>query len=135
MNKIDESTYSLKLQKKKLKNLIAKKKRIEFLRHLWWKFPKFQNDLKWKKPKGKDNKMRLKLKGYPPVVQIGYGTPNIIKNLHPSGYKPIVISNIKDFENLDPSKHIVYIASSVGLKKRMELIKFAEEHGFKVANA
>jgi len=130
-----EKSTSLEFQRKKLKKLIAKKRKIEFLRHLWWKFPKFQNDLKWKKPKGKDNKMRLKLKGYPPVVQIGYGTPNIIKNLHPSGYKPVVISNVKDLEDLDPTKHIIYIAGSIGLKKRIELIKLAKERGFRIANA
>jgi len=130
-----EKSNSSEFQRRKLKKLIAKKRKIEFLRHLWWKFPKFQNDLKWKKPKGKDNKMRLKLKGYPPVVQIGYGTPNIIKNLHPSGYKSVVVSNVKDFKDLNPTKHIIYIASSVGLKKRIELIKLAKECGFRIANA
>ena len=122
-------------ERRRIQRKISKKLRMEFLRHLWWKFPKFQNDLKWKKPKGKDNKMRLKLKGYPPVVQVGYRTPNDIRGLHPSGLTPVTVSNVKDLENLDPSKHIVYISGTVGLKKRFELIREAQRRGFRVANA
>ncbi|MEM1607919.1 MAG: 50S ribosomal protein L32e [Ignisphaera sp.] len=106
----------------------------EFLRWLWWKFAKFENNLKWKRPRGKDNPVRLALKGYPPKASIGYGTPNEIKDLHPSGLKPVVVANVADLNKLDPSKHIVYIASSVGLKKRLELVKLAKSKGLKVAN-
>lgn len=128
------------LKQRNLARLIAKRKALikrkkpEFLRHLWWKFIKFQNDLKWKRPRGKDNKMRLKLKGYPPVVSAGYGTPDELRYLHPSGLIPVTVSSVKDLEKLDPKKHIVYIASTVGLKKRLELVKVAQEKGFKVAN-
>lgn len=109
-------------------------KKPEFLRWLWWKFAKFENNLKWKRPRGKDNPVRLSLKGYPPKASIGYGTPNEIKDLHPSGLKPVVVANATELNKLDPSKHIVYIASTVGLKKRLELIKLAKSKGLKVAN-
>ncbi len=112
-----------------------KHKKPEFLRWLWWKFAKFQNDLKWKRPRGKDNKMRLKLKGYPPLVSVSYSMPSDLRFLHPSGLAPVTVSSVKDLEKLDPSKHIVYISSTVGLKKRIELVKLAKEKGFKVANA
>jgi len=123
-----------KLTKERIIRLIRLKKKPEFLRHLWWKFKKFQNNLKWKKPRGKDNPMRLKLKGYPPVVSVGYRTPKIIRGLHPTGLKPVVIHNIKELENLDPTKVIVYVASTISLKKRVEIIAKARELGFKVAN-
>ncbi len=111
-----------------------KAKKPEFYRHLWWKKPKFANDPKWRKPKGLDNKMRLKLKGYPPVVQVGYRGPALVRGLHPVGLKPVVVHSIKELSNLDPGKHIIYIASTVGLKKRIEIEKEAIARGFKVAN-
>lgn len=114
--------------------MIKRKIRRDFLRSLWWKFPKFKNDPKWRKPKGRDNKLRLRIKGYPPVVEVGYRTSNVIRHRHPSGLYPVVISSHKDLENLDPGRHIVYISSSVGLKKRIELLNILKEKGFRIAN-
>ncbi|MEM0379807.1 MAG: 50S ribosomal protein L32e [Desulfurococcaceae archaeon] len=112
-----------------------KSKTPEFLRYLYWKKPKFRNEPKWRKPKGIDNKMRLKLKGYPPLVEIGYRGPRKVRGLHPSGKVPVVVHSIKDIEKLDPGKHIIYISSSVGLKKREMLVKSILEKGFEIANA
>ncbi|MEM4618859.1 MAG: 50S ribosomal protein L32e [Desulfurococcaceae archaeon] len=111
-----------------------KSKTPEFLRYLYWKKPKFRNEPKWRKPKGIDNKMRLKLKGYPPLVEIGYRGPRKVRGLHPSGKVPVVVHSIKDIEKLDPGKHIIYISSSVGLKKREMLVKSILEKGFEIAN-
>ncbi|MGC9148648.1 MAG: 50S ribosomal protein L32e [Sulfolobales archaeon] len=119
---------------RKLQKLIKKKSRKEFLRSLWWKFDKFKNNLKWRKPKGRDNKMRLRIKGYPPIVEVGYRTNKEIRGRHPSGLYPVVISSSKDIEKLDPGKHIVYIASGVGFRKKIELINILKERGFKIAN-
>ncbi len=128
MSRIEDLEKLLKLRKK------LKSKKPEFLRHLWWKKPKFKNDPKWRKPKGLDNKMRLKLKGYPPVVEVGYRSPRKVRGLHPSGRVPVVVHSVKELEELDPDKHIIYIGSSVGLKKRVEIMRIAFEKGFKVAN-
>jgi len=119
---------------RKIQERVGGKKRVEFLRTLWWKFPKFENNLKWVKPKGKDNKMRLRIKGYPPIAEVGYRTPSSIRGLHPSGLEPVVIANPKDLEGLDPKRHIIYIASTLGSRKRSEVLKIAVERGFKVAN-
>lgn len=105
-----------------------------FYRHLWWKKPKFRNNPCWRKPKGIDNKMRLKLKGYPPLVEVGYRSPRLARDLHPCGRKPVVVSSVEELNKLNPSVHVVYIGSTVGLRKRMELSKLALEKGFKVIN-
>lgn len=120
---------------KKIKELIARKKKPEFYRNQWWKFWKFENKLKWKKPKGIDNPMRLKLKGYPPVVSVGYRTPKIIRGLHPSGRRPVVIHNIAELEGLNPEEVIVYVSGKVGLRKREAIVRAALERGFVIANA
>ncbi len=106
----------------------------EFHRYLWWKKPAFKNDLKWRKPKGIDNKARLKLKGYPPLVEVGYRAPRAVRGLHPTGLKPVVVHSLSELEGLDPLKHIVYVASTTGLRNKLKIVEEAEKRGFKVAN-
>jgi len=116
------------------KKLIEKKLKLRFYRNKWWKFSKFRNDPKWRRPRGKDNPMRLRLKGLPPIASSGYGTPAAIRGLHPSGLEPAVVSSLRDLSGLDPSRNIVYISSTVGLRKRLEIVRKAQEMGFRVAN-
>ena len=118
----------------KVKRMIAKKPRIRFLRNKWWKFWKFTNDPKWRRPKGEDNPMRLRLKGHPPVVSVGYRTPKVIRGLHPSGRRPVVVHSLKELAELNPAEVIIYVGGTVGKRKRAELINKARELGFLVAN-
>lgn len=118
---------------KKLK-LIRSKRRIKFLRHQWWKFWKFVNNPRWRRPRGNDNPLRLRLKGMPPRVSSGFGTPKEIRGLHPSGLRPVVVYAVRDLENLDPAKVIVYVGRTVGRRKKAEILTKAKELGIVVAN-
>jgi len=113
---------------------LLKQRKPEFLRYLWWKFPKFINQYAWRRPKGNDNKMRLHIKGYPPSVNVGYGSPSEVRGLHPSGLEPIIVHNVKELQGLDPRRHIIYIAHTVGLRKRLEILRKAKKLGLRVAN-
>ncbi|MEM4475632.1 MAG: eL32 family ribosomal protein, partial [Fervidicoccaceae archaeon] len=73
-------------------------------------------------------------KGYPPIVKEGYRSARLIRGLHPSGLIPVVIANLKDAESLSPDKHVIYISSTVGLRKRVELERVLKERGFRIAN-
>ena len=116
------------------RRLAGRSGKPRFVRYLSWRFWKFERREYWRKPKGNDNKMRLQLKGYPPIVKSGYGTDSRIRGLHPSGLKPVVVSSVKEIERLDPERHIIYIASAVSVRKAMEIRRAALERGFRVAN-
>jgi large subunit ribosomal protein L32e len=112
---------------------IQKKKMPDFVRSDSWKVKRLE-DSGWRKPKGLDNKMRIQRKGWPPIVKIGYRKIKLARYLHPSGLKEVLVHNKNELEGLDPEKHIVRIASSVGRKKRIEIIEEAQKLGLKIAN-
>ena len=89
---------------------------------------------KWRKPKGMHSKLRRhkKAKGFMP--QPGYGSPKTLRYLHPSGFEEVIVFNIKDLEKINPSKQACRIASVVGKKKRVEIMKKTEELKIKVLN-
>ncbi|MCE4618880.1 MAG: 50S ribosomal protein L32e [Desulfurococcales archaeon] len=130
----EEVVARLKEKRKLQRKLAKRREKPVFRRYLSWRFWKFERREYWRKPKGNDSKMRLQLKGYPPIVKVGYGTPAELRGLHPSGLVPVRVSSVRDLEGLDPEKHIVVIASTVGLRKRLALVGEARARGFKVAN-
>ncbi|MCE4628020.1 MAG: 50S ribosomal protein L32e [Desulfurococcales archaeon] len=122
-------------ERRKLQRKLAKRRnKPEFRRYLSWRFWKFERREYWRKPKGNDSKMRLQIKGYPPIVKVGYGTEASLRHLHPSGLKPVIVHNAKELEGLDPKEHIVVIAGSVGLRKRLQIVEAARAKGFRIAN-
>ncbi|MEB3806876.1 MAG: 50S ribosomal protein L32e [Desulfurococcales archaeon] len=130
----EEALKGLRERRKLQKKLAKRREKPVFRRYLSWRFWKFERREYWRKPKGNDSKMRLQIKGYPPIVKVGYGTPSDLRGLHPSGLKPARVASTRDLEELDPEKHIVVIASTVGLRKRNTLVREALARGFKVAN-
>lgn len=107
-------------------------KRPKFLRSETWKHKSFKNDPKWRKPKGKDNKMRMKRSGKQPLVSVGYRGPKEVRGTHASGLKEVMISNPGQIEGLE--NVIVRINASVGNKKKIEIVKKAVMSNLKIAN-
>jgi large subunit ribosomal protein L32e len=88
----------------------------------------------WKKPRGLQSKVRLKLNGYRKPISSGYSSPKIVRGLHPSGLKAIKVSNINDLTKIDIKKEGAMILSNVGKLKRYEIVKKAIELKIKILN-
>ena len=89
---------------------------------------------KWRAPKGKQNKLRqhqLSKGNYP---NPGYGSPKSLKFLHPSGFQEVMIRNLKDLEKINSEKQAIRIASAIGRKKKLQIMKVAEERKLKILN-
>src|SRR3990170_4134244 len=78
----------------------AKNKKPEFLRQESWRYSKLSES--WRRPRGLDNKMRRKIKGWPPTVSTGYKGPKAARGLHPSGYREVLVHNAKEVAEVDP---------------------------------
>ena len=93
-------------------------------------------DESWRKPKGGDSKVRKKKKGKPRMPTVGFRVPKAVRGLLRDGTKPVLIHNVKELESLKDEKEeiTVIIASTVGKRKRQEIIKKAKELGLKIYN-
>ncbi len=123
----------------------AEENRI-LLRRLKKKKPRFLNLARywrlgavksWRKPRGIDNKQRLKLKSRPKQPVIGYKNPDEIRGLHPSGKRPVIVHNVKelrDVANRYGNEVIIYIAGAVGGRKRAAIREEAQKLGLNLAN-
>jgi len=109
-----------------------KEKKPPFVRQESWRYVRIKEN--WRRPKGIDNKMRLKKKGVPKMPSIGYRGPREVRGLHPSGFKEVLVHRVEDLEGIDPEREAVRIAGAVGRKKRLEIIERADELGIRVLN-
>ncbi len=89
---------------------------------------------KWRKPRGRHSPVRQKHKGKPKLVSIGYGSPQAVKNLHPSGLQKVIIHNKNQLENLDLKTQGLILSRTLGSKKKIELIKHALEKNLPFLN-
>jgi len=105
-------------------------KRQESVRHL--KLGKRKKSLRvWRRPKGRDSKMRLKRKGYPSSPTVGNKTPRK-KSGKIDNLVPRLVHNVKEAKAL-PENTIAIIAK-IGAKKKLELIKLLNERKIRILN-
>ncbi|KUO39271.1 MAG: 50S ribosomal protein L32 [Hadesarchaea archaeon DG-33-1] len=109
-----------------------KRRMPRFRRQEWFRFRKLGE--KWRRPRGKDSKMRLGERGKPVLPSVGYKLPKSTRGSHPSGLAEITVSRPGEIDKVNPSRQAVRIASSVGRRKREQILARANELGIKVLN-
>lgn len=112
--------------------ILQRRNRPEFKRQESWRYLRLDDS--WRRPRGKDSKMRLQMSGWPPLVKVGYRSPRRFRGLHPSGFKEVLVHNVKELSGLDPEVHAVRIAASVGRAKKLKIYDAAMAAGLRVLN-
>jgi len=110
----------------------TRNKKPAFERAESWKYDRFS--LSWRRPRGLDNKIRRKIKGWPPGCSTGYKGPKIARGLHPSGFREVIVFNVGDLSKIDPNTQAALIAHTVGKRKRATIIAEAKNLSIKILN-
>merc|ERR1712112_480774 len=113
---------------------IVKKRTKKFTRHQSDRYDKVKRN--WRKPKGIDNRVRRKFKGMYKMPNIGYGSSSVTRHMMPTGFKKVLIHNVKELEFLMMSNktYAAEIARGVSAKNRKTLIERAAQLAIRVTN-
>lgn len=125
--KLDE-----KLKEALEKRREKKDREPEFLRQEWFRYKRLGEC--WRRPKGLHSKMRKGLKYRPPRVKIGYRGPRLARGLHPSGFEEVMVYRVEDLDRINPERQAIRIGGTVGVRKRIDIVKKADEMGIRVLN-
>lgn len=90
---------------------------------------------RWRKPRGIDNKKRIRCAFAGASPRVGYGNASEIKGRHPCGKKEVLVRNLNQLASLQNAKDAVMIAGAVGKQKREMILAKAKAMGLKVLNA
>ena len=82
----------------------------------------------WRRPRGLHSKMREGRRGYRIKISVGWKSPAAVRGAHPSGLMPLLIHRPADLAAITTT-HGAVIASGVGDKKRLEILKAAQGKG------
>lgn len=137
----EEEGYKVKLKPKLSKETLdalkiraeINSRRPEFLRQEWHTRKRLQN-VKWRKPQGDQSKMRQHYGYRRNIVSIGFGSPKAARYLHPSGFREVMVHNVKDLSKIHPDVEAARVGHSVGFKKRLEIEEKADELKIRVLN-
>jgi len=122
------------MEQKRLIELRKKinQKRPSFRRVESWRYVRVKDS--WRKARGIDSRTRIKSKSGVKSPSTGYRGPKKVRGLHPSGYEEVRVQSINDFKDLNNKKHAIKVSSKLGVKKRINVVDYAQSRGFKVLN-
>jgi large subunit ribosomal protein L32e len=108
------------------------KKRPSFQRIEAWRNKRVKDP--WRKSRGIDSQTRMKEKAGVKSPSVGYRNPRKVRGVHPSGYDEVRVFNVNDIKGLSNKKHALKISGRIGAKKKVALIDYAQNRGFKILN-
>ena len=107
---------------------LIKSRKPRFLRKDWHKISNLglrrENKQVWRKAKGRHNKLREKKKSHGKNPSIGYRSPKLIRGSI-EGLMPVLVKNVQDLGKV--GKENIAIVAKVGLRKKLAIVKKAEE--------
>ena len=111
-----------------------KEKKPDFIRQDYQRRKRLGRKLKWRKPKGIHSKIRHHFKGRRKMPSPGYKSPREVRYLHSSGLEIVNVSSVDDFKKIKKENQGIVISKSVGMKKRLEMLKTAKEQKISILN-
>ena len=116
--------------------MTKKNKRRKFLRRGTKKLLKLgkrsKKRQKWRRARGRHNKIRKKEKGFDREPGIGYRVPRKTRGMI-RGLKPLLIRNIDDLSKAT-DKNIIIISKKIGKKKRKGILDRIEKKNLQLKN-
>jgi len=107
-----------------------------FLRRDWSRYSRLGKNRKklqkWRRAKGRHNKIRKRRAGYPGPPLIGYKKPKA-ESGKINGKVPILVENMNDLVSASKN-NILIISRRIGARKRIEVIKKANEMKLEIQN-
>ena len=111
---------------------VQKAKKPQFKRTDCHKYKRL--DSNWRIPRGQQSKKRKGFVAKGAHAQVGYGSPVLVKGLHPSGYSEVIVSTLNDVSPLDANTMAIRIAATVGARKKAMIEEKAVSMGIKILN-
>jgi large subunit ribosomal protein L32e len=125
---LDDSTKAA-LDARKAQNKVQPK----FRRQEWFRYKRLSRT-GWKKPRGDDSSQRKNRKYRSPMVRVGYGKIAAARDLHPSGFREVLVHRPEDLDGVNPAVEAARIGGTVGGRKRVLIHERADELGIRVLN-
>ena len=105
----------------------------KFRRQEWFRYKRLSRT-GWKKPRGDDSSQRKNRKYRSPMARVGYGKVAAARDLHPSGFREVLVHRPEDLDGLAPAVQAARVGGTVGGRKRALIHERADELGIRVLN-
>ena len=110
-----------------------KKVQPKFRRQEWFRYRRLSRT-GWRKAKGMQSSQRMNRKYRSPMARVGYGKIASVRDLHPSGFKEVLVHRPEDLDGIDPTVQAARVGGTVGGRKRALIHERADELGIRVLN-
>lgn len=112
--------------------MISKRKKPTFLKQDAHRVKRLANN--WRKPRGRQSKIRLGFRGYRTLVRVGYGNAKDVRGKTKANLIPTRVHKVADLTNLDPKAHGVIVAAGVSKRNRVAIIEAATKANLTILN-
>ncbi len=115
--------------KKKVKKHAKKWKRYHS-----WRYKRVPES--WRRAHGIDSGFRRKMRGYPDILGIGYGTNKQTRHVLPNGFRKFLVRKVEDLELLlmNNRSFCGEIAKTLSLRNKDAIVRRAQELNVKLTN-